>query len=338
MNLFGKKKGQDIAQLEETITQLKQENETLRERFKKTVEREKRALAERQQAHEEVKILKEKLEKASQKSEQRKREEHEQIEKRNVEKRIDAWNTNNTSSMLGTNSLSGVGLKRHTASKAKLFEILKELRSIRAERETLQTIYLQPKELPPKSLLTECPQLEKTVKNLAAQTGCAIFHDQNHIIHLLIIPPFTITHPTHQQSTKFNTNPLCKLFDPKTLILVVIAHAGHGFVMLATPNEVLSHKEVHSSVKSKHTKGGWSQRRFERLREEEIKHHTGKMRELIETILERKPAQIIVSGDKRILKELFDDQSVIYRKFDAIQGYVPEKILREILTTTIYTY
>ena len=326
MNLFGKKKDQDTAKLEETIAGLRQENEILKERFDKMVEREKRALAARQRAHEEVKMLKENLERASQASGRKETEE-------SAGRRRDAEDVRSAS------DISGVGPGQYAASKAKLFEILKELASIRAERETLLTIYLQSGELPQKSLLQEYPLLQKAVRNFATQTGCAIFHDQNHIIHLLIVPPLAITYPTHQQSTEFNTEPLCKLFDPTHLFLVVIAHAGHGFVMLTSPQEVLSHEEIHTSVKSKHTKGGWSQRRFEQLREEDIKHHTEKMREVIDTMLDRKPTNIIASGDKRILKDLFTDQNTItLRKLDTAPEYIPEKIVREILTTTIHTY
>ncbi len=178
------------------------------------------------------------------------------------------------------------------------------------------------------------------MKTLATETGCAIFHDHNHIIHLLIIPPFPITHPTHIESTEFETEPLSRLFDNAHPFLVVIAHAGDGFVMLATPNEVLLKREVHSSIKSKHTKGGWSQRRFERLREEEIRHHVGKIRDVIRTMLEEKPRYIVASGDKRILKELFTEEKnvILYRKLDSTIEYVPEKILREVLTTTICIY
>ncbi|MHC1571924.1 MAG: Vms1/Ankzf1 family peptidyl-tRNA hydrolase [Methanosarcinales archaeon] len=320
MDLFGRKRDRTIAQLEETIARLRDENEILKERFERMAEREKRALAARQEAHEEVKRLKEKL----------------QSWKRMVE-REDASNAGGISSASG---VSGLSLRRYTVSKAKLFETLRVVASIRAERETLQTIYLQPRALPPESLLHEYPQLEKAVKTLATETGCAIFHDHNHIIHLLIIPPFPITHPTHQDSTEFETEPLSRLLDNTHPFLVVIAHAGDGFVMLATPNEVLLKREVHSSVKSKHTKGGWSQRRFERLREEEIRHHVGKIRDVIRTMLEEKPRYIVASGDKRILKELFTEEKnvILYRKLDPTIEYVPEKILREVLTTTICIY
>jgi hypothetical protein len=64
---------------------------------------------------------------------------------------------------------------------------------------------------------------------------------------------------------------------------------------------------VESQVKEKHSKGGWSQKRFERLREEDIKNH-------VETVIQRlldlkiKYSTVVkfavMTGDTNLLKQI----------------------------------
>ena len=59
-----------------------------------------------------------------------------------------------------------------------------------------------------------------------------------------------------------------------TPALIVSAHAGDTFLGVAMSRAGFEVMElVESQVKEKHSKGGWSQKRFERLREEDIKNH-----------------------------------------------------------------
>lgn len=60
-----------------------------------------------------------------------------------------------------------------------------------------------------------------------------------------------------------------------------------------------------SSVKSEHSKGGFSQSRFERIRDEQIDDHLAEAAELIETMIaDAGPDRVILTGDQATVGEL----------------------------------
>jgi peptide subunit release factor 1 (eRF1) len=97
---------------------------------------------------------------------------------------------------------------------------------------------------------------------------------------------------------------------------------------------------VRSSVKAKHGKGGFSQRRFERLREEDIAHHVEKVRGVLNEF-KGQPDRIILCGDLLLAEEIVKGAELpatpVSRKIDArIDTKKPENILREILSYRRY--
>ena len=60
-------------------------------------------------------------------------------------------------------------------------------------------------------------------------------------------------------------------------VLVISAHAGDTLIGIALSSGRFEVQEaVKSQVKEKHSKGGWSQKRFERLRDEDIRNHAAR--------------------------------------------------------------
>ena len=94
----------------------------------------------------------------------------------------------------------------------------------------------------------------------------------------------------------------------ETPVLVVSAHAGDTFLGVAMSREGFEVKElVESQVKEKHSKGGWSQKRFERLREEDIKNHVDAVLEKLSGLLAKYGTIVkyaVLGGDESLIRQI----------------------------------
>ena len=94
----------------------------------------------------------------------------------------------------------------------------------------------------------------------------------------------------------------------ETPVLVVSAHAGETFLGVALSREGFEAEEmVESSVMGKHSKGGWSQKRFERLREEEIKSHADLAAERLAALMDKYKTLLkyaVLSGDESLIRQI----------------------------------
>jgi hypothetical protein len=89
-----------------------------------------------------------------------------------------------------------------------------------------------------------------------------------------------------------------------------LAHAGETFIGISDRERVIEYKIVRSSVKEKHTKGGMSQRRFERLRDEDIRHHGEKARSAFEALVAGYKSElemVVASGEHNLIKMITQD-------------------------------
>jgi peptide subunit release factor 1 (eRF1) len=151
---------------------------------------------------------------------------------------------------------------------------------------------------------------EKTItllERLERETGLVIYYDLHRIICEAIVPPIPISSPAWQLGNSFETSFLKETLSKNYRILILILHAGESFIGFAPDAQIFDTRElIRSSVKEKHSKGGFSQRRFERLREEDIAHHVGKVLEALDKVLEENPLIdfVIMSGDPLLIKEV----------------------------------
>jgi hypothetical protein len=100
---------------------------------------------------------------------------------------------------------------------------------------------------------------------------------------------------------------------------------------------------VESSVKEKHSKGGWSQKRFERLREEDIRNHA-------ETVIDRisdlkiKYGTIVkfavLTGDANLLKQISAaiDLPIVERRLERHDEKQLSRLLDETYGFTCYRF
>ena len=188
---------------------------------------------------------------------------------------------------------------------------------------------------------------EKTftiLERLDPETGLALFYDLHRMICEAIVPPIPITSPSWQLGDSFETSSLEESLGKDYRMLVLILHAGESFIGFAPDARIFDTRElIRSSVKEKHSKGGFSQRRFERLREEDIAHHMGKVFEALEKVLEENSHIdfIIMSGDSQLIKEIQRrlplNLDIIEKPSDIkVEKTSGEDILRTVLSSRRY--
>ncbi len=148
-------------------------------------------------------------------------------------------------------------------------------------------------------------QIKKAASAIKSKRGGIILHSPQ-LFTLLLIPPFPIQESLTREGSAFALDPLEEIMD--TPVLVVSAHAGETFLGVALSREgFLAEEMVESSVMGKHSKGGWSQKRFERLREEEIKSHADLAAEKLAALLGKYKTLLkyaVLSGDESLIRQI----------------------------------
>ncbi len=179
------------------------------------------------------------------------------------------------------------------------------------------------------------PEVGEVVKRAGSDRGVAVFSDPL-LFTIALVPPFPLKEEETAWAGSFRTGPLREILDAP--VLVVAAHAGETLLGLALGTDGFAEKAVvKSTVKEKHTKGGWSQKRFERLREEDIRQHADLVVERLPEILKDRhsiPSRAVVSGDPALLKMIVPSLqlSVTEAKIGRFDRKNPDEILEEVYT------
>ncbi len=149
------------------------------------------------------------------------------------------------------------------------------------------------------------PGAERLIGALDSERGWTVLHCPQ-LFTLVLKPPFPLTESSLSLSGVFQLDPLKEMMD--TPVLIISAHAGDTFLGVSLNIGGFEAKEfVLNQVKEKHSKGGWSQKRFERLREEDIKNH---IEDVVERLaeLKRKYGSVVklavIGGDQSLLKQI----------------------------------
>jgi len=177
------------------------------------------------------------------------------------------------------------------------------------------------------------PPAADLVRRADSDRGVAVFSDPL-LFAIVLVPPFPVKKDEVTVAGSFKTGPLREMLD--TPVLVVAAHAGETLLGVALGREGFAeHSVVKSTVKEKHTKGGWSQKRFERLREEDIRQHADLVVEKLPQILEGYrliPAYAVVSGDPTLLKMIAPaiDLPILEAKTGRFDKKKPDELLEEV--------
>ncbi|TGC11355.1 Vms1/Ankzf1 family peptidyl-tRNA hydrolase [Methanolobus halotolerans] len=151
------------------------------------------------------------------------------------------------------------------------------------------------------------------VDKVTSSTGYVLFHSPDHLVNELLVPPLPLNTSQWTTGDTFDTDLLLGSLRNNVSICVLLAHAGESFVGYSLDSEEFdSFQMIKSNVKAKHAKGGFSQRRFERLRDEDIAHHIDKVRSSLKDMLEEFEGNtdyLILAGDPQLAKEMAADIS-----------------------------
>jgi hypothetical protein len=121
-------------------------------------------------------------------------------------------------------------------------------------------------------------EAQEAARAIGSQRGWILLRSPR-LFALLLVPPLPVTDLLSHAGETFLLEPIREMME--TPVLLISSHAKETFMGLALGWKGFEAEEiVTSSVKEKHSKGGWSQKRFERLREEDIRNH-------LEAVLER---------------------------------------------------
>ncbi len=228
-------------------------------------------------------------------------------------------------------------------SKNRLDDILFLLDSMQSKTATLITIYLAKDETPaniPSDIASKIDSPERAlIEKIDSQTGKVIFYDTDGIIKLVMLPVFPILHSKYSLERRFDVETLKNnLKWDKTL--VINAHAGETFIGIVEDDVFVDHEVVRSSVMGKHSKGGWSQKRFQSLVEEDVRHHSDKVRSVLDTLIgkHRDIEYVLAGGEGKLVRMMLEgyDYPLIMKSMDPVSTKNAEQVLREAMAIRVY--
>ncbi len=302
--MFDLFKKEEINSLKSKIAELEEENRKLAARLEKKDEKTKKSVATKQEVDRELNEATQKI--------------------ASLEKELQKLKEGTSSELKFRFSES---LTTH-----KLDEILFMLGSLQSKIPTMITIYLA-KDENIKNITQDIQidnQSNALIEKIESSTGKAIFYDADRLIRTVIIPFLPISRSEYAAGKQFNLEPLKKTLEFDK-ILVLNAHAGETFAGIVEADTVVEHDVIRSSVMGKHTKGGWSQKRFQSLVEEDVRHHADKVRAALSGMIEKnKDIQYIVAGGEgKLIKMILEDYDypLIIKSMDAAGNI--EKVLQE---------
>jgi hypothetical protein len=182
-------------------------------------------------------------------------------------------------------------------------------------------------------------QIKKAAAAIKSQRGGIILHSPQ-LFTLQLIPPFPIQESYSREGSAFALDLMRDMMD--TPVLVVSAHAGETFLGVALCREGFEAEEqVDSSVMGKHSKGGWSQKRFERLREEDIKSHVDLVSEKLAELMGKYKTLLkyaVLSGEESLIRQIAPaiDLPVVERRLEWHDDRKTKELLQEVYGFTCY--
>lgn len=214
--------------------------------------------------------------------------------------------------------------------------LLERLQAIRSPREDLLTA-CYPGTSPEGGLLPE--PLAKAASVINSRRGGIILHCPQ-LFSLLLVPPFPIKESHSHEGAEFSLYPIREMMEEP--VLIVSAHAGETFLGVCLSRDKFEAEEmVQSPVMGKHSKGGWSQKRFERLREEDVKAHVDLVIEKLEAMLGRyKPLlhYAVISGEESLVRQIASsiDLPLVERRLSRIDSRETNLLLDEVYGFVCY--
>jgi Actinobacteria/chloroflexi VLRF1 release factor len=215
--------------------------------------------------------------------------------------------------------------------------LLERLKACRSPRDDLMAAFY-PGSVPEDDAIPQ--QIKKVAATTKSKRGGIILHSPQ-LFTLQLIPPFPIQESYVHEGSTFALDPLEEMMD--TPVLVISAHAGDTFLGVAMSREGFEAEElVESQVMGKHSKGGWSQKRFERLREEDIKSHVDLAAEKLSGLMGKYKTLLkyaVLSGEESLIRRIAPGIGlpVVERTLSRHEERKTKELLEEVYGFTCYS-
>jgi hypothetical protein len=221
-------------------------------------------------------------------------------------------------------------LEPKNLSSREMSRLLDRLAAQRSPQEDLLTAYY-PGPIPDDTDIPD--QIKKKASALKSRRGFIILHSPQ-LFCLLLIPPFPLRESYLGEGSSFFLQPIRELMEAG--VLVVSAHAGDTFLGVSLGREGFQIEEfVQSQVMGRHSKGGWSQKRFERLREEDVKNHIDQAKEKLADMMNKYKVLLnyaVLSGEESMVLQMASiiDLPLVERAFSRHDHKEINSLLEEV--------
>lgn len=184
-------------------------------------------------------------------------------------------------------------------------------------------------------------KIEETLYKIRTETGFVIFLGEK--IHI-IIPPFPVEE--NKFIDKIDTSHLEEILKRRYVLGVVLLRTGEYSLGVFDDRKLITSKTGGRYIKRKHKKGGWSQKRFSRLREEEIQKLFKEVCEQARKKFDGYKIDYLFLGGDRLTLKSFLRKCDYLNKFPRfkrilnvrhIKKKTLERVLEEIWKSKVYT-
>ncbi len=272
-SIFGSEKEEKIEQLKSELEEKEKELRELEKELKKERDRAKDAITEKQETDKELKDAKHKIETLEDKIDKLEKD----SEKDKISKKVKF-------------------LKR-----SELDSFIQQFQTIKSESKSLVTHYIENREE------VKNHEFANLFQGLDSETGYVYLKDNFELINCVLIPPVPVEAEFYREE-EFRLEKLHNKLESEFRIGFISAHAGKSIVGLLEGSKFTSFNLIKSTVKGKHSKGGFSQDRFERGREKQIETHLEKIVEETEKAFEEMD-YIFLDGNQEMTSKLRDELS-----------------------------
>lgn len=272
--IFGSNKEEKIEELKSQVENKEKEIEKLKKELKKENKRAKEAITKKQKTDKELKEAKHKIESLEDRI-------------KNLEKEDKPKRRMKESTFL---------------QKENLMMLIDELESLKSNKGSLVTNYIKNLEEAGRD------EIVSVLRKIESETGYIHLQDRFKIVDIILVPPFPIESEFYRGEI-FRLEKIRKMLESEKAIGFVSAHAGRSAVGLVRGDKFEKFSVVKSGVRDKHSKGGFSQGRFERGREEQIQRHSKKIMNQMKKIITN-PDYVILDGNEKMISSLRDRLSI----------------------------
>lgn len=140
-----------------------------------------------------------------------------------------------------------------------------------------------------------------------------LYHDGAGILSCVVKAPVLRAEPAIRYGERFDTDPV-DLTELRRNHVLCFVRSDEAAVARFRDGEIEEFRHISADVKSKHAKGGFSQKRFERLREEQVKKHVEETRRAARNLLDD-DGFVALGGDSSIATRVAGELELPERRY-----------------------